>query len=107
MAERVDIHLLGRFEVCVDGRPVTEADWGRRRPMELVQLLALAPGHALLRDQVIESLWPHLDPDAGAANLRKAAHHARRVLGDVDAIALRGGRVQLFPVASVRTDVDR
>ena len=31
-------------------------------------------------DQVIDALWPHLDAIAGAANLRKAAHHARHTL---------------------------
>ena len=107
MTDRVDIHVLGRFEIRTAGRVVTDADWGRRRPMELVQLLALAPAHSLLRDQVIEALWPHLDPDAGAANLRKAAHHARRVLGDPDAVALRSAQVHLFPAAMVVTDLER
>ena len=107
MTDRVDIQVLGRFEIRTAGRVVSEADWGRRRPMELVQLLALAPAHSLLRDQVIEALWPHLDPDAGAANLRKAAHHARRVLADPDAVVLRSAQVHLFPAAMVVTDLER
>ena len=55
--------------------------WPARRAAELVQLLALADGHRLARDQVIDALWPQLDVEAGAANLRKAAHHARQALG--------------------------
>ena len=57
------------------------------------------------REQVIEALWPHLEPDAGAANLRKAAHHARQALGREDAVVLSGGRVALFPCCDVETDV--
>jgi DNA-binding SARP family transcriptional activator len=77
-----------------------------RRAAELVQLLALADHHRRLRDQVIEALWPHLDPAAGAANLRKAAHHAPQSLGSPDAVVLRGGQVALFPSLHVEIDVD-
>lgn len=80
--------------------------WPGRRSAELVQLLALAHHHRLTREQVIEALWPHLDPGAGAANLRKAAHHARQGLGCQDAVVLRGGMVMLFPACRVETDVE-
>lgn len=107
MVEPVSIRLVGQFEVCVGDRVVTEQDWTRRRAMELVQLLALAPARSLLRDQVIDALWPHLDPDAGAANLRKAAHHARQVLGSTEAVVLSSGQAQLFPGADVSVDLVR
>ena len=71
-----------------------------------MQLLALANSHHLLRYQVVEALWSRLEPDAGSANLRKAAHHARQILGDPDAVVLRGGRVALFPSHRVETDVE-
>lgn len=106
MSEPVGIRLFGAFEIRVAGRIVTENDWPGRRSMELAQLLALAPNHSLQRDQVIEALWPRLAADGGAANLRKAAHHARRLLG-ADAVVLRSGRVSLFPAAEVETDVER
>ncbi|MCW2959457.1 MAG: hypothetical protein JWP18_2260, partial [Solirubrobacterales bacterium] len=101
----VRIDVLGAFRVRVGGREVTGSDWPTRRAQELVALLALADGGRLVRDQVLEHLWPHLAPDAGAANLRKAAHHARRTLGDPAAVVLRGGSVELFPGRSVVTDV--
>ncbi|MGH3949874.1 MAG: ATP-binding protein [Pseudonocardiaceae bacterium] len=105
--DRVRIDLLGRFRVHVGVRAAEQDRWPSRRAEELVQLLALADGHRLLRDQVIDALWPHLDPDAGAANLRKAAHHARQALGDSDAVVLRAGQVALFPSRQVDTDVER
>src|SRR5215213_3325999 len=106
MISAVRVALLGGLGVHVDGREVDENAWPGRRPAELVALLALSERRALLRDQVLESLWPHLDPEAGAAQLRKAAHHARQVLGRDDAVALAGGRVALFPGERVETDVE-
>ena len=105
-SDDVRIEMLGRFRVRLADREITEGDWPARRAQELVALLALSDGRRLLRDQVVERLWPHLGAQAGAANLRKAAHHARRTLGDADAIVLRSGRVELFPARTVTTDVE-
>ena len=96
--------MLGRFRVVVDGAGIENDSLGGRAA-ELVQLLAVAERHRLARDQVIEALWPHLEADAGGANLRKAAHHARRALCDADALVLKGGQVALFPGRAVSTDL--
>ncbi|MBA2240463.1 MAG: AAA family ATPase, partial [Solirubrobacterales bacterium] len=103
----VRFELLGRFRVAVTGDEVAADAWPGRRAAELVQLLALADGHRLTRDQVVEALWPRLEAAAGAANLRKAAHHARQALASPDAVVLRGGQVALFPSRSVETDAGR
>ena len=76
------MRLLGRFEVRVDSRPVLDSAWPQKRAADLVKVLALAHGHRLTRDQVVEMLWPRLAADAGVANLHKAASYARRALGD-------------------------
>ncbi|HUP53151.1 MAG TPA: AAA family ATPase [Longimicrobiales bacterium] len=101
----VEIRLLGAFRVAIAGTEVSAGAWAGRRSVELVELLALAPARRLIRDRVIDALWPHLDAKAGAANLRKAAHHARRALGDPDAIVLKGGQVSLFPERFVVIDL--
>ncbi|HLM51174.1 MAG TPA: BTAD domain-containing putative transcriptional regulator, partial [Solirubrobacteraceae bacterium] len=105
--ERVTVHLLGRFAVDVDGRPLPDDAFAQRRAADLVKVLALAPGHRLSRDRVVEMLWPRLPADAGTANLHKAAHYARRALGARDAIVLRQGSVELAPSARVETDAER
>jgi pimeloyl-ACP methyl ester carboxylesterase len=46
-------------------------------------------------------------PDAGAANLRKAAHHARAALGSKEAVVLRQGQVSLWPEAQLAVDAER
>jgi DNA-binding SARP family transcriptional activator len=77
---RLEIHLLGPFRMVVDGAPVEEHRWARRKPKQLVKLLALQPHHQLHREQIIELLWPELDPEAAANNLHKTVHLARRAL---------------------------
>ncbi len=104
--EHVRVELLGRFRVLRNGGEVAQEGWAARRAAELVQLLALAEGHRLPRERAVDALWPHLEAAAGAANLRKAAHHARRALAAPDAVVLRGGQVVLFPFAEVQTDVE-
>jgi DNA-binding SARP family transcriptional activator len=104
---RVRLELLGQFRAFVGEEAIPAQAWPSRRAAELVQLLALANDHRLTRDEVIEALWPHLDAGAGAANLRKAAHHARQALAIPEAVVLRGGQVALFPSGSVETDVAR
>lgn len=105
--ERVDLWLLGRFQVSVDREPVPDTAWTHGRSRDLVKLLAITPSHRLPRDHVLEALWAQLEIDAAVANLHKAAHHARRVLGDADGVVLRGGLVTLAPGAQVETDVER
>jgi DNA-binding SARP family transcriptional activator/tetratricopeptide (TPR) repeat protein len=107
LPKSIYIEMLGGFRVLADGAEPGARGWPGRRSAELVQLLALANRHRLSREQVIEALWAHLDPEAGAANLRKAAHQARQALGSQDAVVLRGGLVSLFPSCDVETDAER
>lgn len=105
-AKNLVVRLLGRFSVEVDGHAVPDDAWRQRRAAAVVQMLALAPGHRLAREQMIDALWPHLSLEAGTANLRKAAHHARRALGIDDGVVLAGGMVELLPGGSIVTDVE-
>jgi DNA-binding SARP family transcriptional activator len=100
----VRISLFGPFRVEVDGRDIA-ATGLPRRPQQLVQLLALAPGQRLARDELVEALFGHLDARAGTANLHKAASILRSHTGDRGAVVLRGGMVELWPAATVVTDV--
>lgn len=101
----VEIQLLGRFEVRVDGLPVPAPAWRHRRAAGLVKLLALASGHRLHREQVIEALWPHLPLEGGERNLHKAIHFARKGIGDPAVIILSSQEVGLGDVVAV--DVER
>jgi predicted ATPase/DNA-binding SARP family transcriptional activator len=92
----IRIRLLGSFEIDVDGRRVATAGWRLRKAEDLVKILALAPGHRLHRDQLIDVLWPDKDPAAGANNLYQAIHAARAALaGSRPALTIRDGIVHL------------
>jgi DNA-binding SARP family transcriptional activator len=98
----VKVTLLGGFGAAVDGVPVPEAAWRLKKARELVKLLALAPGHRLHREQVMDVLWRDRGPAAAANNLHQAVHVARRAL-DAGAIELRDE--MLFLVADVDVDL--
>lgn len=73
---RLEIFLLGKFLVLVDGKEAEQ--WTRQKPKSLVKLLALQPNHQIHREQAMEILWP--DSDFPANNLHKALHLARHAL---------------------------
>jgi DNA-binding SARP family transcriptional activator len=69
--ELIRIELLGGFRVSVGTRTIREEAWRLRKAAGLVKLLALEPGHGIQRDQVMEAMWPNLDPKAATNYL----HH--------------------------------
>src|SRR5207249_1604885 len=103
----VEVQLLGRFSVAIDGVPISGDAWRSRRAADVVRLLALAPAHRMHRTQVMEALWPESDPEASGTNLRKALHFARLATGDEQSIVNERGVLVLWPDARVETDVAR
>src|SRR4029079_9750613 len=106
----LEVRLLGGFDVRVGERPVPAAVWRQRRAAAIVKLLALQPGFRLHREELIDTLWPDLDPESAANNLRGALHHARRGLHEAGAPAdlflIRDGdAVRLGPRDRVQVDV--
>ena len=112
-ADDLDIRLLGDFRVRAGGRIIVESDWPLRRARNLLKLLALAPGHRIHREQLMDLLWPEQTQEAAANNLHKALHVARHVLepsllSKVPSryIQLQGDLVLLRAPGEVRVDVE-
>jgi DNA-binding SARP family transcriptional activator/pimeloyl-ACP methyl ester carboxylesterase len=101
---RLQINLLGGFELAVDDRRVTPETLGRRDPIRLAKYLALAPSRRVHREQLVDTLWPDVDFDSVANRLHKAAHFVRKATGRVDSVVLSGDTVALFPTADVEVD---
>ncbi|HVX31029.1 MAG TPA: BTAD domain-containing putative transcriptional regulator, partial [Nitrolancea sp.] len=85
--------------------------WRRRKAAQLVKALALAPDHALHREQVHDILWPELPPAAAANNLRQTLYVARRSLQSLPldpAVLLQthDERVHLYPAGRISIDVE-
>jgi DNA-binding SARP family transcriptional activator len=110
----LDVELLGGFAVRVDGRPINPKAFARRRARTLLKLLALQPGYRLHRDQVLDLLWPDLDPGSAMAQLYKTVHHVRLALGSPDSegpegpelLRLEDEVLQLASPGGVQVDVD-
>lgn len=83
------VRLLGGFAVTVAGQDVASNAWQQRRAAAVVKLLALQPQHRLHREVLMETLWPDLDGEPAANNLRVAMHRARQRLEDAGAPAGR------------------
>ncbi len=103
------ISVLGEFRVRVDDRDILPKDWKRRKAAAILKILALAPGYRLHREQMLELLWPELDPDQAANSLYQALHAARRTLdprpGNAERfLMLRDQVVQLNPNISLWVD---
>ncbi|HEX2281459.1 MAG TPA: BTAD domain-containing putative transcriptional regulator [Thermomicrobiales bacterium] len=112
-ASGLRLALLGGFRIWLDGQPVPESAFPRRRPMSLLKFLALQSGYRAHREQVLEALWPDLRPDSAGAQLYKAVHHARQALAVTrpsdapdDILFLRGEVLGLAASTDVTVDVE-
>jgi DNA-binding SARP family transcriptional activator len=109
--EELAIQLLGGFSVSIRGRAIDDAAWRLRKAKSLVKLLALAAKHRLHREQVMDVLWPELEPDGAANNLHKVLHIARNTMepggrGSFSYLLLQGEFVVLTAPGGLRTDVE-
>ena len=95
------IEVLGPLRMLVDGAQAHPADLRRRRVRELLTLLAV---HGEMdRARVMDLLWPGLDPEAAARNLRVTLTYLRRVL---DPDHLRCDRTRLRLIRSKALTID-
>jgi predicted ATPase/DNA-binding SARP family transcriptional activator/DNA-binding CsgD family transcriptional regulator len=107
--EAVRVRLLGGFRVSVGSRTIGQAEWPLQKAANLLKLLALAPGHRLHRERVMDALWPDSGRRAASNSLRRTLHSARRVL-DPDAgsryLASEDEQLVLCPDTSLWVDVE-
>jgi predicted ATPase/DNA-binding SARP family transcriptional activator len=72
------ICLFGTFEVWREGQFIQ--DWKREKTKTLFKILLCDPGRVFSQDELIEYLWPDLDPKSAASNLRSRVGELRHVL---------------------------
>lgn len=78
LAPRVYVEDLGKVEIRVGSKtiPGTEV---RKKVLSLLCFLLSRPRFTATREQVLEALWPEMDPDAGANSLNQSAYFLRHV----------------------------
>jgi predicted ATPase/DNA-binding SARP family transcriptional activator len=111
--DRVSIWLLGGFRVSRGAAVIDAAAWRLRRAAALVKVLALAPGHRLHREQVIDALWPGTALQSASNSLHQVLYFVRRTVERVLAgaaaealVRLDGDAIALGGSGGVWTDVD-
>jgi DNA-binding SARP family transcriptional activator len=74
------VQTLGQFRVWRGEEEVTLQEWRREKAKQLFQLM-LTKRHSLLdRDQIMETLWPELDPETARRDFQVALSTLYRVL---------------------------
>lgn len=77
---RLRVRLLGGFEVWRGGQRLPPTAWRRRRDRHLFAYLLIAR-EPVLREAVLEALWPNLSPESARASLNVAWSNVKRALG--------------------------
>ena len=77
-AARLEVRLLGSFEVGYRGRPPLRFE--SRRTRALLAYLVCHPDRALPRESLGALLWPEVDPATSRHNLRQAFYNLRHTL---------------------------
>jgi predicted ATPase/DNA-binding SARP family transcriptional activator len=110
--DQLFIYLLGNFSVWLGTEQVSEEAFERRKPRQLLKLLALQHEFRLHRDQVLEILWPDLPLESASSQLHKAVHQIRRAFATANAttspeklLEVKEGELRLWAPAGVMTDV--
>jgi ATP/maltotriose-dependent transcriptional regulator MalT/DNA-binding SARP family transcriptional activator len=79
LAPRVYVEDLGRVSIHVGDR-VIPGPKIRRKVLSLLCFLLTRPQFTATREQVLEALWPEMDPVAAANSLNQSTYFLRRIL---------------------------
>ena len=74
----VKIYLLGQFEIRRGKKVLRANQWNRQKAAALFKRLAWE--RKLLKEVIVDHLWPDATPTSGANNLYRALHEVRRTL---------------------------
>jgi DNA-binding SARP family transcriptional activator len=107
-APAIFIQTLGVFRVIRDGVPVPNSAWKSKKARDLLKVL-VARRRPTSRDQLIELLWPEVDPALAGNRLSVLLSTVREVLqpqaADEGPLVTINGAVALNP-SHVRVDVE-
>ncbi len=78
LADRVLVEDLGRVRI-IEGSRTVEGSEVRRKVLALLCLLISKTRFASTREEVVDSLWPDLDPQAALNSLNQTVYFLRRV----------------------------
>lgn len=107
------VQTLGPFRVWRGAREILPSEWRREKARKLFQVLLTYRYTRLDRDQILEMLWPDLDPETAKRDFKVALSTLCKVLeperpeGIPSAYIIRdGSRYGLRPYADIWIDVE-
>ncbi len=71
---------FGPLRVVRGDAPVPDSAWRGQRARRLLRYLLVSTDYAIARDQVMDRMWPALDPDAASRNLYRVVYDLRCAL---------------------------
>jgi LuxR family maltose regulon positive regulatory protein len=107
------VTTLGSFQAWRGIQPIPANGWHREKSRQLFQLLLTFRNAPLDRDQIIDYLWPNLEPQVAQRNFKVALNNLYQVLeperepGSNSAFIYREGTIyNLRPGADIWLDCD-
>ena len=98
----VELDALGGFTVRLDGTPVSDVAWETTKAKEMLLFLS-ARGGPVLKDEIVEALWPGL-PAAKCNSYFHANLHRVRLALYPECVIRDGPRYALNPNGQFRSD---
>lgn len=100
------VRTLGTFGIWRGEHEVRDRDWRSSKARQLFQFLLTERGRTVPRERILETLWPEMEQDAGANNLRVTLNRLSKALepdrpdGAPPSYILQHGDTYTFNLAS-------
>ncbi|MFL5805444.1 MAG: BTAD domain-containing putative transcriptional regulator [Roseiflexaceae bacterium] len=101
------VHLLGPFQVILNGHAVES--WPSGRGRAVFKYLLAHRERPMQRDVLMEAFWPEASPESARNSLNVALHGLRQALraaSDVPVVIFQNGAYRLSPDLRVSIDVE-
>lgn len=91
----VRIYTLSRFSLLIDGKPICFSGKTQKKPLELLKALISLGGREVGEVDLIDTLWPEAEGDAGHSVFGATLHRLRKILGHEKALVLQDNKLTL------------
>ncbi|HTP66688.1 MAG TPA: AAA family ATPase, partial [Geobacteraceae bacterium] len=91
----VKIYVLGKFELVLDGKPLSFTGKMPKRPLLLLKMLIALGGEGVREEQLTDLLWPEADGDRAHSVFTTTLSRLRRLIGFAEAIEIHSGKVSI------------
>jgi ATP/maltotriose-dependent transcriptional regulator MalT/DNA-binding SARP family transcriptional activator len=89
------IYTLGRFSIVKDGNPIRFSRKTQEKPLFMLKALIALGGREVKEEDLSDLLWPEADGDAAHHSFQMLLHRLRTLLGQLEALSFREGRLTL------------